>query len=226
MTATEVARKPLRLRIINDFEIVVEGLRAMLMPFSHRICVVEAAVKDPGEEPVDLTLFDTFGAERTDTQALNEAVAAPGAGKVVVFSWDTDPGLVESVRAAGCQGYLHKSVSAAQLVEQLEQIYSGEETVLETVDFSSESAEVQLEHVGTYAAVWPGQSAGLSEREAEVISLIAQGYTNPEIAGRMYITVNSLKTYIRSAYRKIGVERRAQAVRWGIEHNMLPPAKS
>ena len=226
MTTTEITRRPLRLRIVNDFEIVVEGLRAMLMPFSHRICVVETAVRDSGEEPADLTLFDTFGTERTNRQALDEAVADPGAGKVVVFSWDTDPDLVARVRAAGCQGYLHKSVSAAQLVDQLEQIYSSEEAVLETVDFSSDGAETQLEHAGACAAVWPGQSAGLSEREAEVISLIAQGYTNPEIAARMYITVNSLKTYIRSAYRKIGVERRAQAVRWGIEHNMLPPAQS
>jgi DNA-binding CsgD family transcriptional regulator len=72
---------------------------------------------------------------------------------------------------------------------------------------------------------WPGREEGLSVREAEVVALITQGHTNPEIAASLYLSLNSLKSYIRSAYRKMGVERRSQAVRWGIEHGMLPPRK-
>ncbi len=79
----------------------------------------------------------------------------------------------------------------------------------------------ECEQQGTQRPTWPGQREGLSARESEVIALVTQGYTNPEIAARTFITVNSVKTYIRSAYRKMGVERRAQAVRWGIEHGML-----
>lgn len=56
-----------------------------------------------------------------------------------------------------------------------------------------------------------------------MVALITQGLTNWEIVARSYITMNSLKSYIRSAYRKMGVERRSQAVRWGMEHGMLPP---
>jgi len=56
----------------------------------------------------------------------------------------------------------------------------------------------------------------LSKREREVITLISQGCTNQEIAETLYLSVNSVKTYIRTAYRRIDVTRRSQAVIWGI----------
>ncbi len=69
---------------------------------------------------------------------------------------------------------------------------------------------------------WPGKEHGLTAREAEIIALITQGLSNQEIAERSYLSINSVKTYIRTAYRKIGVERRAQAVLWGIKHGFEP----
>lgn len=63
-----------------------------------------------------------------------------------------------------------------------------------------------------------GKDAGLTARETELVTLIARGLTNEEIAQEAHISINTLKTYIRSAYRKMGVVRRSQAVRWGIEH--------
>ena len=56
------------------------------------------------------------------------------------------------------------------------------------------------------AGDWPGRAAGLSPREAEVLALITRGLSNQEIADRAHVSINSIKTYIRSAYRKIGVE--------------------
>lgn len=79
---------------------------------------------------------------------------------------------------------------------------------------------------GGVAGAWPGKSAGLTAREAEVVALITRGFSNEQIAKHTYITINTLKSYIRSAYRKMGVKSRAQAVRWGIEHgaeSSLPP---
>ena len=67
---------------------------------------------------------------------------------------------------------------------------------------------------------WPGQDAGLTQREAEMVTLITRGHTNAEIAATTYLSPNSVKSYIRSAYRKMGVERRSQAVAWGIAHGM------
>ena len=59
-------------------------------------------------------------------------------------------------------------------------------------------------------------------REAEIVALITQGLSNQEIADRSYLSINSVKTYIRTAYRKMGVERRSQAVLWGIQHGFQP----
>ncbi|MGI8523262.1 MAG: response regulator transcription factor [Nocardioides sp.] len=68
----------------------------------------------------------------------------------------------------------------------------------------------------------PGRELGLSEREAEVRALITQGLSNQEIAERTYLSINSVKTYIRSLYRKIEVSRRCQAVLWGVRNGLEP----
>ena len=62
---------------------------------------------------------------------------------------------------------------------------------------------------------------GLTGREVEVLALIAEGLTNQEIADRVFISINSVKTYIRSAYRKIGVNSRSQAAVWGMQHGIV-----
>ena len=62
----------------------------------------------------------------------------------------------------------------------------------------------------------------LTTRERETLALIATGRSNDEIAQEMRISLNSVKSYIRSAYQKMGVVRRSEAVRWGMEHGMLP----
>ncbi len=66
----------------------------------------------------------------------------------------------------------------------------------------------------------------LTPREAEILSLVTQGLTNSEIGGQLYLSINSVKTYIRAAYRKIEVTRRAQAVAWGMEHGLAPLAET
>ena len=69
---------------------------------------------------------------------------------------------------------------------------------------------------------WPAKEAGLSHREAEVVSLIVQGLSNDQIAEQCYLSLNTVKTYVRSAYRKMDVTTRAQAVAWGIENGLKP----
>lgn len=63
-----------------------------------------------------------------------------------------------------------------------------------------------------------GREHGLTERESEVLALMIRGLTNPEIADSLYLSVNSIKTHVRSLYRKLGVDRRSKAVLWGVEH--------
>ena len=69
---------------------------------------------------------------------------------------------------------------------------------------------------------WPGRAVGLSPREAEIIALITQGLSNQDVAERAFLSVNTVKTYIRSAYRKIGVANRPQAVIWGMSNGFEP----
>jgi DNA-binding CsgD family transcriptional regulator len=67
------------------------------------------------------------------------------------------------------------------------------------------------------AREWLAQAEGLSVREAGILELVAQGLTNAEIAERLYLSINTVKTYIRTAYRKMGVDRRSQAVGWAMD---------
>ena len=71
----------------------------------------------------------------------------------------------------------------------------------------------------------PAQSP-LSARETQVVALIVQGLSNAEIAATAFLSINSVKTYIRTAYRKMGVTRRAQAVGWGMTHGFAPDGLS
>ena len=59
---------------------------------------------------------------------------------------------------------------------------------------------------------------------AEVVALITQGLGNEEIADRMYMSINTVKTYIRTAYRKMGVNSRARAILWGVDNGFRPDA--
>jgi DNA-binding CsgD family transcriptional regulator len=69
---------------------------------------------------------------------------------------------------------------------------------------------------------WPGRREGLTDREAEVLALITQGHSNADVARMTYLSPNTVKSYIRSVYRKIDVASRTQAVLWGVEHGFLP----
>ena len=69
---------------------------------------------------------------------------------------------------------------------------------------------------------WPGKDEGLSARESDILLLMCHGLCNIEIAERLYLSINSVKSYIRTAYRKIEIESRTQAVLWGVEHGYRP----
>ena len=188
----------------------------MLAPYADRIQVVELDSSVPVIRNVDVTLYDTFGKAQVDGDDINEVVANPCAGKVVIYTWNMHPVLVDEALTKGCAGYLDKGLTGEELVDFLVRIGDGDVIVSPTLDVDDH------EDPSSDIGQWPGQSVGLSARESEVVALITQGYTNNDIASRSYLSINSVKSYIRSAYRKIGVERRSQAVRWGMENDMLP----
>jgi NarL family two-component system response regulator LiaR len=202
-------RPVLRVAIVNDYAVVIAGVAALLA--GERIDVVETGASLPVITDVDVVLYDTFGQVQGDGINLADLVRDSGA-KVVIYSWNLQPELVARAMEAGACGYLSKVLTGPEIVAALERIMCGEMLVLAGEDETSVNG----------AGDWPGRSAGLSPREAEILALITQGLSNQEIADRAYLSINSVKTYIRSAYRKIGVQRRTQAVLWGVAHDFMP----
>jgi DNA-binding NarL/FixJ family response regulator len=204
---------PVRIAIVNDYEIVVTGVAAMLAPFADRVHVVELDAGEPVVSDVDVALYDTFG-QVQGAEIDIDGLVRGGQTKVAIFSWNVQTELVDRALARGAHGYLSKALTAEEVVEGIEAIHRGE--VVRAVP--PVEAEEDLRAPGD----WPGRGFGLTSRESEVLALITQGLTNQEIADRAYISINSVKTYVRTGYRKIGVSRRAQAVSWGIEHGFRP----
>ena len=140
-----------------------------------------------------------------------ESLSVAGSPKVVVFTWNLQPELIDGAISAGAAGYLGKGMAVAEMVDALEKIHAGE---IVTPPGSARS--------DSETGAWPGKEFGLSAREAEVVALITQGFTNQQIADKVYLSINSVKTYIRTAYRKMGVQRRSQAVAWGLNNGFSP----
>ena len=133
--------------------------------------------------------------------------------RVVIFSWNTQPDLVERAIATGRRRLPVEGAGAGG-------------------DRRRARGDPRRARRGAHGP-WtrrPGERrvagarAGLTAREAEVLALITQGLSNQEIAERSYLSINSVKTYIRTAYRKIGVTRRSQAVCGGCSTASSPTA--
>jgi two-component system, NarL family, response regulator LiaR len=199
----------IRLAIVNDYALVIAGMGALLA--TEHVEVVQTPL--PGFTDVDIVLFDPRGPGR-------DWLRDPGGGgrgcaaKVVAFSWHLSPDLVDAALAAGAVGCLSKARPGPEIAAALRRIAAGE------ILFLSDG----VEHDAAAAGSRPEMLARLSSREVEVMTLIAQGLSNIQIAERLYVSINTVKAYIRSAYRKIGVERRTQAVLWGLEHGLRTDA--
>jgi DNA-binding NarL/FixJ family response regulator len=202
-TVTVVA-PPVDIALANDFELVVIGLARLLSPYEDRVQVRDVVVRgDPIREAVDVLLFDVFAHPDLGFTEIAPLVRDPNVAHVAVFTWQLDDATLERGFELGVSGYLAKNLSALELVVAIERIAAGERLV---------TGHAGSDH-HTTGRDWPGRAEGLSERESEVVILIAEGYTNAEIATALHLSINSVKTHVRSAYRKLAVQRRSQAVR-------------
>jgi DNA-binding NarL/FixJ family response regulator len=205
----EGVARPLRLAIVDDYAVVVAGVASFLE--AERIDVVETGASTPVVTDVDVVLFDTFGQIQGEGIDLEDFVRDSDA-KVVIYSWNLKHQLIDQALAAGARGYLSKVLAGPEIVRALERVMEGEIVVLTGDHETSVGGEGD----------WPGRSVGLSSREAEMLALITQGLSNQEVAARAFIGMNSVKSYIRSAYRKIGVTSRTQAVLWAVDNGFKP----
>jgi DNA-binding NarL/FixJ family response regulator len=203
---------PILIGLIDDYDVVLTGIATMLDPYRDRVLVAEIDANEPLVDTVDIALYDSFAQPESDHDEIEVLVRSPRAKRVVVYTWNFAPHLIESARQRGAHGYLSKTLPARALVEALEAVHSGETVVSDAPGRARAAAGLE----------WPGRREGLTDREAEILALITQGKSNAEVAALTFLSPNTVKSYIRSVYRKIEAGSRTQAVLWGVKNGFTP----
>ena len=205
-------KRPIRVALVDDYDVVLLGVATIIDQYRDRVVVAEIDTNKPVKDTVDIVLYDSFAQPESDNLEIGKLVRNPTNGRVVVFTWSFHPDLIASARDLGVRGYLSKSLSASELVTSLERVHAGEFVVSEAPG-----------RIGsTNGLDWPGRGEGLTARESEVLALITQGLSNADVAAQTYLSPNTVKSYIRLIYRKIGAASRTQAVLWGVNHGFVP----
>lgn len=205
---------PVRLVLVDDHEMVIEGLKAMLAGFSSRVRVVGQAVGveqalsvvdslDPDVVLCDVRMQGSSGLDLC--LALRQR--DPNRRVVMLSVYDDEQYLFQSLRV-GASGYLLKSISSDDLVRQLELVRGGETAIdpglaARAVDTASRLQRDEF---------WPGARQGLTQRESEILSFMVTGLSNRGIANKLVIGDETVKSHLRSIYRKLGVSDRTSAV--------------
>jgi DNA-binding NarL/FixJ family response regulator len=210
---------PVRVAAVNDYELVVVGLTHMLQQFPDRIVVADTLViGEQLQEPVDVALYDTYGRSGVAAPALRTLVAMEEVGAVALFSMQLSPDLIADGRLAGASGFISKALPAEDIVDAIERVASGEAVVA----MPGHQPVDPDDHLD-----WPGRAEGLTERESEVLVLLAQGLSNREIGTALFLGYETVKSYVRDLYSKLGVRNRVEAANWvqrSEAFNRLPPA--
>ena len=131
-------------------------------------------------------------------------------GRLVAFTWHPRPDLVDQALAAGVSGVLSKNLPGPALVAAIEAIHRGDVVV-----------EYGTRPGRSVPRARPSADQLLTPRETEIVTLITRGLDNFSIAREASLSINSVKSHIRSAYRKMGVSSRSQAVLWGVRNGFL-----
>jgi DNA-binding NarL/FixJ family response regulator len=206
------AQAPITVALVDDYDVVLLGVAQMLDQYRDRVVVAEIDSNEPLDDPVDIVLYDSFAQPESDHEEIRVLVENPRARRVVVYTWNFHPDLVDSARRQGARGYLSKTLTARDLVAALEAVHAGEVVV------SDQPPRAR----STIGLNWPGRGEGLTDRESEILALITQGKNNADVAALTFLSPNTVKSYIRNIYRKIDVASRTQAVLWGVNNGFTP----
>jgi NarL family two-component system response regulator LiaR len=192
----------IRVALVNDYEIVLEGLRALLRPYDPQMRVVELDVEGGPQAAVDVTLFDTYGEVQELRHRVRDLASDATNGAIVVFSFSDDAALAGTFLRAGAQGFISKALPAEQIVNGIRAAARGERVMLlQTSPHATMTAELQ----------WPGRDARLTERESELLALLPTGMTNRELGEHLHVSENTIKSHLRRLFSKLDVRNRAQA---------------
>ena len=213
---------PIRVLVCDDHAVVRAGLSRLLECEPNLEVVGEAASADQAIEgsqaaQPDVVLLDVVMPGRSGIEALPEIRAAAPATKVLMLSMQDDPAYVRQAFAAGASGYVLKEAADKELVEAIHAVADGQRYVHPLLGARLAAAEPVTDH-GTIPDA-------LSEREHQVLRLLALGHTNQEIAQKLFISVRTAETHRARIVQKLGLKTRAQIVRYAFATGELDPAK-
>ncbi len=201
----------LKLVVVDDHEVVREGLVALLARRSDFQIVAEAATVAQATEAArryepDLVVMDVRLPDGSGIAACREIREELPLTRVVMLTSYPDEDAVLSAIVAGASGYLLKQVRARDLVDALERVGRGESLLDPAV-----TGRV-LERVRRIASGDQlDELSQLTKQERKILALVAEGKTNKEIATEVYLSDKTVKNYVSSILAKLNLERRAQA---------------
>jgi DNA-binding NarL/FixJ family response regulator len=219
----------IKVLIADDQMMVREGFSVLLNAMPDIEVIGEAvngreAVDRVRELSPDVVLMDIRMPELNGIEATREIIASEGAAKVLVLTtFDLDEYVYQALRA-GASGFLLKDASARQLADGVRVVASGEALLAPTVtrrlitEFSKLADTPRLS-----ASVRAQQYGELTERETEVLVLIAQGLSNAEIASRLVVAESTIKTHVSRVLVKLGLRDRTQAAVFAYEARLVTP---
>jgi DNA-binding NarL/FixJ family response regulator len=204
--------------LAHDDEVVVEGLKAMFARHAEKVSVVGAMPRsdDVAAEATrlgaEIVLLDVapggssreIGSWRLISELTQQALPF----HVVVFTHQKDERQMFEALRLGVAGYLLWSQGGDELAESLRRIRSGQVVIDPAMAIGVALRAASLDAKGR----WPGAELGLSRRESDVLQLLTQGLSNRQIAEKLFVGEETVKTHLCSVYRKLDVRDRGQAV--------------
>ena len=208
----------IRVVIVDDHALVRSGLRLVLeaeedINVEDEAGNADEAVRMARLHKPDVVLLDVMMPGRSGLEATPEIKeAAPKAG-VLVLSMQDDPSYVREAFSAGASGYLLKEAADSDLVAAVREVAAGRRYVHPALGARLAAAEAEAE---ARAAADP-----LSDREREVLRLLALGHTNQEIAKMLFISVRTAETHRAHIMQKLRLTTRAELVRYALQQGLL-----
>ncbi|MBO3673517.1 response regulator transcription factor [Streptomyces sp. NEAU-YJ-81] len=229
---TTDATPPIRVLIADDQVMVREGFSVLLNAQPDIEVVGEAvdgrqAIAQVAALRPDVVLMDIRMPELNGLEATREIVAADADAKVLVLTtFDLDEYVYQALRS-GASGFLLKDASARQLGEAVRVVAAGEALLAPTV---TKRLITTFSRIGEAAGLGggplpspQGRLAELTERENEVLVLVAQGCSNAEIAERLIVAESTVKTHVSRILVKLGLRDRTQAAVFAYEARLVTP---
>lgn len=213
----------IRLLIVDDHEVVRLGLRAAF-ELEPDINVVgeasdgaEALAKMSVLAP-QLILMDVRMERMSGIEACREIKSLYPDVSILMITSYTDNEAVLASMLAGASGYLLKNLSRAELLRSIRLVASGQSLL------DPELVKQATSRLNTLATSGSQAEGGeLTEREREVLALIARGYTNKQIANTLIVTEKTARNHVSHILEKLGLARRSEAAAFAVEHKLVPP---